>query len=147
MPTTRPTDAEAEIRVVLDGWVEAFRRKDAALFLSLHAPEIVSFDIVPPLRYRGAQEYAVPTRTAFAMFDGPIVMDLSDVVITARDGIAFSRSLNHFQATRSDGGRSDYWFRWTACFERRDGRWLIVHDHTSLPTDFATGRSVSTLEP
>jgi len=45
------------------------------------------------------------------------------------------------------GQKSDYWFRWTACFQKIDGKWLIMHDHTSLPTDFASGKAVQTLDP
>lgn len=47
----------------------------------------------------------------------------------------------------TDGQTSDYWFRWTACLRRIDGRWLIVHDHTSLPTDFASGGAAQDLQP
>jgi hypothetical protein len=25
--------------------------------------------------------------------------------------------------------------RWTACFRRIDGTWLVVHDHVSVPID------------
>ncbi len=75
------------------------------------------------------------------------MIDLADLAITVGDDVAFSRSLNRFRATTRAGDSVDYWFRWTACFRRLDGRWLIVHDRTSLPTDFVTGESVQTLTP
>lgn len=145
--TFTPDQDEAQIRAVIDRWVEAFRLKDVEQSLSIHAPEMMSFDIVPPLRYQGLGEYGRAWSAAFDLFDGQIVMDLRDVTITARNELAFSHSLNHFQGTTTSGEATDYWFRWTACFQKLDGRWLIVHDHTPLPTDFATGESVQTLQP
>jgi ketosteroid isomerase-like protein len=47
----------------------------------------------------------------------------------------------------NNGTKIGYWLRWTACFRRIDGAWLIEHDHVSVPTDFATGRSKLDLEP
>jgi hypothetical protein len=33
------------------------------------------------------------------------------------------------------------------CFLRNDGRWLIAHDHASVPLDFASGKALLNLEP
>ena len=39
--------------------------------------------------------------------------------------------------------RTDLWLRWTACFRRIDGVWLIVHDHVSVPADLEHGPGCS----
>ena len=46
-----------------------------------------------------------------------------------------------------NGNEVGFWVRWTACFRKIDGNWLIVHDHVSVPTDFATGKALLDLEP
>jgi ketosteroid isomerase-like protein len=46
--------AEALIRQRVEDVVKALRAKDIDGVMSLHAPDLVSFDIVPPLRYVGA---------------------------------------------------------------------------------------------
>lgn len=49
------TTDEADIRQRIDRLVEALRAMDLEGVMSLYAPDIVSFDIVPPLRHVGAQ--------------------------------------------------------------------------------------------
>ena len=137
----------AEIRSVIALWVEAFRTRSVDTAREIHSCAIVSFDIVPPLRYRGFDDYATAWEGAFEAFAGPIDITLHDQIITVRDDIAFSHSLNRFAATTHDGVKVEYWFRWTACFQKLDGRWRIVHDHSSLPTDFADGLAVLDLRP
>ncbi|EAQ00133.1 hypothetical protein JNB_08179 [Janibacter sp. HTCC2649] len=37
------------------------------------------------------------------------------------------------------------WVRATLGFERLDGRWIVTHDHESVPWDPETGQGVLTL--
>ena len=46
---------EAEIKRVIEGYVEAFRAKDLDGVMSIYAPEIVTFDVVPQLAIRGGR--------------------------------------------------------------------------------------------
>ncbi len=147
MSQIEDTAVVAEIRSVIALWVEAFRTRSVDTAREIHAPAIVSFDIVPPLRYQGFDDYATAWEGALESFAGSIEITLHDQNITVVDDVAFSHSLNQFAATTRDGVKVEYWFRWTACFQKLDGRWLIVHDHSSLPTDFATGRPVLDLRP
>lgn len=139
--------AEADIRGVIATWADSFRSRNVEAAMRLHAPDVVSFDMVPPLRYQGIDDYRSAWRAMFDAFEGPIEVEVRDLSVTVGDGVAFTFSMNRFCGTATDGQKVDYWWRWTACFERLDGKWLIVHDHQSLPTDFATGTSVQTLEP
>jgi hypothetical protein len=43
----------AEIRQVLDRWVVAFRARDIPAIVSIYAPDVVAYDMTPPLRFRG----------------------------------------------------------------------------------------------
>jgi ketosteroid isomerase-like protein len=45
--------AEALIRQRVEDMVKALRAKDIDAVMSVYAPNMVSFDIVPPLRYVG----------------------------------------------------------------------------------------------
>jgi ketosteroid isomerase-like protein len=46
---------EAAIKRVIEGFVEALRAKDLDGVMSMYAPELVSFDIVPQLAIRGSR--------------------------------------------------------------------------------------------
>jgi ketosteroid isomerase-like protein len=46
---------EAAIKRVIEGGIEAVRNKNIEGVMSLYAPEVVSFDIVPKLALRGSR--------------------------------------------------------------------------------------------
>jgi ketosteroid isomerase-like protein len=115
--------------------------------LSLYAPDIVSFDLVPPLQYLGVDAYRKPWEETFASFEGPIGYEVRDLGITASEDVAFSHSLNRMSGTVKDGQKVDLWVRWTACFRRKNARWLIVHELVSIPVDLASGTALLDLEP
>jgi len=47
----------------------------------------------------------------------------------------------------ASGQVADLWVRWTACFRRIDGVWLIVRDHVSVPADLQHGGALLNLTP
>jgi ketosteroid isomerase-like protein len=139
--------AEALIRQRIEDCVKALRAKDIDRVMSLYAPGIVSFDIVPPLRYYGADNKRRAWQEAFATYTGPIAYEVHDLNVTTHGELAFVHSLNHVSGTLAGGHISDLWLRWTACFRRIDGVWLVVHDHASVPADLERGQAVLNLTP
>jgi uncharacterized protein (TIGR02246 family) len=138
---------EAKIRQLIDGFQRAIRAKDLGGVLSVYAPDIVSFDLVPPMQHVGIAAYRRPWEATFASFEGPIGYQVSDLHITATDEVAFSHSLNRMRGTTKDGQRISMWVRWTACFRKPDGRWLVTHEQVSAPIDMDSGRASLDLEP
>jgi uncharacterized protein (TIGR02246 family) len=138
---------EAEIKRVIEGGVEAIRAKNLEGVMSLYAQEVVSFDIVPPLRYVGAESFWKPWEEVFSSFQGPIGYEIRDLSITVGEDVAFTHSLNRISGTLNNGQKTDLWLRWTACWRRVNGKWLIVHHQNSVPVDLQTGRAVLDLEP
>jgi ketosteroid isomerase-like protein len=61
--------------------------------------------------------------------------------------VAFSHSLNKVGGTMKNGQKSDRWLRWTACYRKTNGKWLIVHEHVSVPADVRSGKAVLDLKP
>ena len=146
MATQRATD-EADIRRRLDTLLAALHAMDLAGVMALCAPDIVSFDIVPPLRHAGAAAKRKNWVDAFAAYQPPLGYEMRDLTITVGDDVAFGHSLNRISGTVQNGQRSEVWVRWTVCFRKIDGTWLITHDHVSVPVDFASGRALLDLAP
>ena len=138
---------EAEIKRLLEGGVEAVRARDIDAVMSIYAPELVAFDIVPPLRYVGADAYRKPWEEVFSSFQGPIGGEIHDLSITVGDDVAFTHSLNRISGTMNTGHKTDLWVRCTACLQKINGTWLIVHTQVSVPVDLETGRAVLSLKP
>lgn len=139
--------AEAHIRRRVEDLARALNAKDIDGVMSLYAPDLVSFDIVPPLRYVGADNKRRAWQEAFAAWAGPFAYEVNDLNVAAHGELAFVNSLNHVNATLASGHVTDLWLRWTACFRRIDGVWLIVHDHASVPADLEHGHAVLDLTP
>ena len=138
---------EAAIQRLLDDGIRALRDKNIEGVMSLYAQEVVSFDIVPPLRYLGADAFRKLWEEVFSSFQGPIGYELHDLNITVGDDVAFTHSLNRISGTLNTGQKTDLWLRWTACFRKINGKWLIVHHHNSVPVDLETGRAMLSLKP
>ena len=139
--------AEALIRQRVEECARAFRAKDIGGIMSLYAPPIVSFDIGPPLRYAGADNKRRAWHDAFAAYTGPIAYEVRELSVTTHGELAFAHSLNQVSGTLASGRITGLWLRWTACFRRINGVWLIVHDHVSVPADLEHGLAVLNLTP
>jgi PhnB protein len=125
---------EALIRNLLERRAAAIRAKDVAATLAPLAPEVVNYDLAPPLQYVGADAHnADGLRGWFDSWKGPIGYDLQDFRITAVEDLAYGYGLVHMRGTKTDGEQPDVWVRQTLCLRRIGGAWKIVHEHTSVP--------------
>lgn len=114
---------------------------------SIYAPDIVSFDVQPPLWIAGAEAKWKNWEEAFAVFQSPLDYEIRELTITLDGDVAFTHSLNRLSGTLESGNRGGFWVRATCCFRKIDGEWLIAHDHASVPLDVESGRAVLDLEP
>lgn len=137
---------EAEIRAWLDRWAKAFSARDTKAIMSMYAPDVLAYDLVPPLQYAGKDAYGKDYETFLAQYDGPVQVEFSDMHITTTPTLAYSAVLERVTGTVK-GQKSDIWVRVTSVYKKVDGNWLDVHDHVSVPTDMATGKSMLDLKP
>jgi uncharacterized protein (TIGR02246 family) len=138
---------EAQIRLLLDEWVNALRVKDIHKILSLYSPDIVTFDVVPPLQYVGTHAYETSFRRMFNAFRGPIAFETRELNIEVGTDVAFSHSLVRTTGTAIGGQEFDRWLRRTVCLRKADGEWLVTHEHVSLPVNPESGHAVQDLQP
>jgi uncharacterized protein (TIGR02246 family) len=133
MPTTTsPTKGDAQIRQSVDAWAQALRAKDLTTLMAHYAPDIVTFDLMP-LQSLGVDAYGKNFQAWFASVQGPIDYEIRDLRITTRDDVAFCHYLGHIRSTRTTGEKNDYWVRVTMGFQKTDGRWMVTHEHVSMP--------------
>jgi uncharacterized protein (TIGR02246 family) len=138
---------EAEIRQQIDKLADAIRAMDLDAVMSIYAPDIVSFDVGPPLKRLGVEAKRGNWVDAFAMYQGPLGYEIRDLKITLADDMAVGHSLNRINGTMKNGTRTEFWVRATVCFRKIGGKWLIAHDHVSVPLDPESGRALLNLEP
>ena len=124
---------EARIRERLEDWAKAVRAKDIERVISHYAPDILLFDLAPPLQYRGADSCRKNWAEWFPTFQGEVGYEIRELSITSSDDVAFCHSLNRIHGTRTDGEQTDVWVRATVGFRKMNGRWTITHEHYSVP--------------
>ena len=69
MKTEKKVSNKEQIRQQIDNFVKAFGNKDLDLMMSLFSPQMVSFDIIPPLQYVGSDAYRKVWQETFALFE------------------------------------------------------------------------------
>ena len=122
------------IRRVVLARAAAVAAKDAAAMVAHNAPEIVEYNLAPPLRQPSAGRDVGPVEKWLATFHGPMSMEVRDLEVTAEGSVAFCASLNCLTATPVGQTESfSLWFRVTLGLRRIDGRWLVTHEHESVP--------------
>jgi uncharacterized protein (TIGR02246 family) len=147
MPTTATaTDDVATIHARLNAWTKALHDKDLDALMALYAPDVVTFDLMPPHQVPDAAHYRKNFERWFAAMPGPINYEIQDLRTTMSGDVAFSHCLGHVTATRTNGEKADYWVRVTVGFQKRNGQWLMVHDHVSMPIDMESTKAVRTLQ-
>jgi ketosteroid isomerase-like protein len=138
---------ETAIRQRIDKLIEAIRAMDLEGVKPIYARDIVSFDIEPPLQHVGAEAKSKNWTAVFTAYQRPLGYEVRDLTITVGDDVAFGRCLARLSGTLKNGNKSGYWVRWTSCFRKIDGEWLIVHDQISVPIDVQSGKALRDLEP
>ena len=141
------TTDEAQIRQLIADREEAVRTRDVNGSMIDVASYVVSFDVVNPLQHTGADALRQRAEEWFGSFQGPIGYETRDLIITAGDEVAFSHGLSHVSALRSDGGQLDMWWRTTLCFRKTDSKWMVTHEHNSVPFDVESGKASLDLKP
>ena len=137
--TPTASEPELQIRSLIGEWSEALRAKDVARRTVHYAGDVLIFDVINPAQHAGLDSLRQRLAQWFSTFDGPIDSEVRDLQVTADGQIAFCRSLQRFRGSLKNGGTLDMLVRYTTCLCKRDGRWLVTHEHASTPFDPATG--------
>ena len=122
---------QAAIRAMFGDRTNALFGKVADLALKHMAADVVSYDLDVPLQHIGRNKAAL--ETWFATWDGPIGWAMGDLTVEVGGDVAFAYGLGHMTGTKTDGAKADVWTRVTVGFVRRNGTWMITHQHNSVP--------------
>jgi uncharacterized protein (TIGR02246 family) len=138
---------EEELRTLVEERVAAVLAKDRDALASHQHPDMLLFNVLPPLHFSGSSAVAQQTATWFEGYASDIGYEVRDLRVTADRDVGFCSYLYHVSGTLKDGGDVDMWVRATLCCRRIDGRWLITHDHESVPFDPTSGQALTDLTP
>ncbi len=140
--TRAVTDPDVSIRALEHNFAEAVKAKNLDKIMANYAvsEDLVVFDVVPPLQYTGWTAYKEDWKKVLAGCANAPTMEIRDLHVYGDMRFAFSHSIQHFACTDAKGKKLAMTFRATDGYANFDGKWLIVHEHVSVPVDLATGK-------
>jgi uncharacterized protein (TIGR02246 family) len=127
------TTDQAAIRDLIENWARAVRTKNLDGILDKHSPDILMFDVPPPVQSRGIDAYKKTWDIFFSWFQDSGVFDIREMNITAGSDVAFVTALMRCAGRKTSGEREELEFRLTIGLRKIGGEWIVMHEHHSIP--------------
>lgn len=145
---TAQATTEAEVRELMESWLKSVRAMDINSIVTHYAPDIVAYDAIAQLQFKGVDAYKKHWEACFAMSPpGAMIFEVKDLSIAASGDVAFSHCLNRCGIKEKSGEEKASWMRMTACYRKKNGKWAVVHEHFSAPFDMESGKALFDLKP
>ncbi len=126
-----PAEDETTIRTLIEDWAAAVHRGDLDRVLADHAADIVMFDVPPPQEgVRGIDAYRETWPGFFQWQASGATFDILSLDVTAGTDVAFAYALLRGGTAAED---PDQRLRITFGLRKREGRWVVAHEHHSFP--------------
>ena len=126
---------ESAIRDLVENWAKSVRTRNLDGILANHSPEILMFDVPPPIQSNGIQAYKKTWDLFFSSSPDPAVFDITEMNITAGEDAAFVTALMRCVVTEVNKERADLEFRLTIGLRKIAGQWTVMHEHHSIPSN------------
>lgn len=139
---------ETEIKALEDNYVKALGARDLDALMAVYenSPTLVVFDVIPPRQYVGWEAYKKDWQGVLAECTGPMTAELTEMTIVAEGNIGYGHEIQHLSCP-TKGAPLDMTIRATDGYAKKDGKWVIAHEHLSAPIDLATGKGDLTSKP
>ena len=125
---------EGEITALVQRWAAAVRACDLAVVLADHAVDIVMFDVPPPQNgVRGIDAYRESWTPFFQWLAQGGRFEIVELHVTAGADVAFAYALLHCGTDEDLARDPDHRLRLTLGLVKRDGSWVVTHEHHSFP--------------
>lgn len=132
MTNDNPRD-EAEIRRLIAEWSAALEAKDVGALTAHYLPDTIVYDAIPPYKTVGKEAIRQTWINCLPHFPEKCRSEHRDVTIHVSGDVAVAFALHHMIPTPADHPCGQFWMRVTVCFRRIDGKWKVVHEHSSVP--------------
>jgi ketosteroid isomerase-like protein len=127
------TADEIAIRELIENWGKAVRAKNLDEIIANHSPEIVMFDVPPPLQSKGIEAYKKSWDLFYSWARDYGVFDIDEMAVTGGDDVAFVTAVMRCAGAEANEDRVDLQFRLTVGLRKIGGHWIITHEHHSIP--------------
>lgn len=120
---------KAHMQKIWDGWATL----DPANVAQFYASGPHTFFDIAPLKYSSWDEYQKGVRQVLADFKSAKFTVNDDVELHPAGKYVWGTATVKEEMTHKNDKVDTGNFRWTVVFEQQGGKWLIVHEHISVP--------------
>ncbi len=124
---------EQTICALISGWADAVHTGDLDAVLADHDRDIVMFDVPPPYDgLRGIDAYRDSWPPFFEWQRQGASFEIVELDVTAGDDVAFAWALLRCGKPEEFEANPNNRLRLTIGLRKRDGRWVVTHEHHSF---------------
>jgi uncharacterized protein (TIGR02246 family) len=124
---------QAAIRDLVENWAKAVRSRNLDGILANHSPDMLMFDVPPPIQSKGMEAYKKTWQRFFSWSQDSGVFDINKLDITTGNDVAFVTALMRCAGMKANGEREELEFRLTIGLRKIDEQWIVTHEHHSIP--------------
>jgi ketosteroid isomerase-like protein len=124
-----PAPDMAYLQKIWDGWATL----DPANVAQFYAQGPNTFFDIAPLKYSSWDEYQQGVKQVLASYKSASLSVNDDAAVHQHGDLVWVTATVKNDMTTKTNKHEMGNFRWTAIFEKRDGKWLIIHEHVSAP--------------
>jgi ketosteroid isomerase-like protein len=110
--------AETQVRAVLENWAKATRQNHQDEILKNHVPDLVIFDVLPPMKYENTESYRQSWNEWQPETQSEGQFDLENLFVTASTDLAFAHCFIRCGGTMPDGQTFQDLVRATFCLKK-----------------------------
>ena len=111
----------------------------------MNADDLVFFEDTTPLQFKGTSALRTDLQ-GFIEGTSQIHAEMEGVSVVVSGDLAAAHYVMPFSWTDESGSYSER-ARYTQVLKRVNGKWLIWHEHFSVPFDLTTGKAVIEARP
>lgn len=132
-PNSSVPDERSAIEALLKRWEQAACASDLDAVMACYTDDLVAYDAVLQLQFRGAAAYRAHWQRCMEMCPGGT--------------LAFAHYLLRCGGPDEHGELKTSWLRGTVGLRRGADGWRIAHEYISVPFDMQSGKALFDLTP
>ena len=132
IPSLTGTDDD-QVRQLLVQWARATREGRLDQVLEHHAPDVLIYDVLPPMKYESAAAYRCSWGDWQPNTQGGGEFELQDLSVVSSNDVAFAHCFIQCGGTLPNGETFKDVVRATFCLQKANGAWKVTHQHISKP--------------
>ncbi len=136
-----------ELHGLIDSWVAANLAKNLDAIIEHYAEDVLAFDAILQLQFKGRAAYRAHWQMCLEMCAGPTTFEVRELQQETSGELGFGHFLAYCGGTDAEGKSQGCWLRVSQGYRKQSGRWLIAHEHFSVPFDPESGQALFGLQP